>query len=68
VRIWLVCRDGHPRAVFSTAGGASDYMADNGGTASCDVQCLVLDARTRTQQFFSMPRATNSTLEGSRHQ
>jgi hypothetical protein len=62
MRIWLVCRDGRPRALFSTAGGASDYVADNGGPICCDVQCLVLDAYTRSQQFFSVPRAARSTL------
>jgi len=46
--------------VFSTAGDAHDYVADNGGVARCEVQCLVLDACTRTQQFFSMPRGANS--------
>jgi len=55
MRIWLVCRDGRARALFSTAGDASDYVADNGGAAGCDVQCLVLDSCTRTQQFFPMP-------------
>jgi hypothetical protein len=51
MRLWLVCRDGRPRAVFSTAGGAGDYVADNGGAICCDVQCLVLDAWTRTQRW-----------------
>ena len=48
MRIWLVRRDGRPRAVFSTAGDASEYVADNGGAICCDVQCLVLDACART--------------------
>ena len=60
MRIWLVSREGRPRAVFSTATDARDYVADNGGTIHCDVECLVLDARTRTQQFFSTPRPANS--------
>ena len=57
MRVWLVCRDGRPRALFSTAADARDYVADNGASSGWDVQCLVLDACTRTQQFFSMPRA-----------
>ena len=44
MRIWLVSREGHPRALFSTAADANDYVADNGGAKSCDVQCLVLDS------------------------
>jgi hypothetical protein len=62
MRIWLVSRDGNPRAAFSTAADASDYVADNGGAVRCDVRCLVLDACTRTEQFFAMPRASNTTL------
>jgi hypothetical protein len=65
MRIWLVCRDGRPRAVFSTAADARDYVADNGGAICCDVQCLVLDACTRTQQFFSMPRTANTPRGGA---
>jgi len=56
MRIWLVSREGHPRALFSTAADANDYVADNGGAKSCDVQCLVLDSCARTQQFFLTPR------------
>jgi len=61
MRIWLVSREGRPRAVFSTAGDASEYVADNGGAICCDVHCLVLDACTRTRHFFSMPRAASLT-------
>jgi len=57
MRIWLVSREGRPRAVFSTAGDARDYMTDNGGATYCQIECLVLDACTRTQQFFAIPRA-----------
>ena len=55
MRIWLVTRGGRPRALFSTAEGACEYVADNGGTSCCDIQCLVLDAWTRSTQFFLMP-------------
>src|SRR5262249_51541944 len=48
MRIWLVCSDGRPRAVFSTAGDASDCVADHGG----EVQYFVLDTCMRTQRFF----------------
>jgi hypothetical protein len=51
MRVWLVCRDGRPRAVFSTAEGASDYVADNEGASRCDVQGLVLDAYTHSQRW-----------------
>ena len=67
MRIWLVSRDGRPRAVFSTAGDANDYAADNGGTTCCAVQCLILDACTRTQQFFSMPRVAVSASATAPH-
>jgi hypothetical protein len=51
MRVWLVCRDDRPRAVFSTAEGASDYLADNAGANRCNIQCVVVDAYTRSQRW-----------------
>jgi hypothetical protein len=66
MRIWLVTRDGRSPAVFSTAGDARDYVVDNGGPTCCDVECFVLDARMRTQQFFAMPRRAALAAEPGR--
>jgi hypothetical protein len=44
MRIWIVSRAGHPVAVFSTAGSATDYVSEHGGEAGCDVLYLILDA------------------------
>jgi len=66
MRIWLVCRDGRPRAVFSTAGSANDYAAENGGANCCDVQYLVLDACTRAQHRWDFRFSTNRVVGGQR--
>jgi hypothetical protein len=62
MRIWVVSRNGTPRAVFSTAGGANDYVAGSGSTSRCDVQWFVLDACDDhdTQRFMLTPSAVNS--------
>lgn len=62
MRIWLVCRDGRPRAVFSTAGGAKDFVNENGSETRCDVQYLVLDGCTRAQHQWDFRFVTNRTI------
>jgi hypothetical protein len=46
MRIWIVSRDGHPAAVFLSAGSASDYASEHGDQSSFDIRWLILDAES----------------------
>ena len=50
MRIWVVSRDGHPAAVFSSAGSASDYAAEHGGPSCLEINWLILDAESSQVQ------------------
>ena len=52
MQIWVVCRNGRPSAVFSTAGSANEFVAGNGGATSCDAKWFILDACAGAQQHW----------------
>jgi hypothetical protein len=67
MRIWVVSSGGVPRAVFSTAGSAKDYI--DGCASHHDVSWFVLDACDDCYAQGVLPRAANTNRRaGTRHE